>query len=177
MAGSLTAAGHWPGHVSHVTCSTAAQREGHSVTAPGDDGCVMAGPDRLEGRGDTPTLSVINHWKMCKLKIKILSSSRRPPLSFLSQTAWDAELVIRSHDDSRSQSTNLKSCQVQSKFLASKDSFHPLYMSLLPGGGAGTRQSFISSLSLSADQITFFSNTPNFCRFLEDQIQSATHSI
>ena len=44
------------------------------------------GWSRLEGRGDTPTLSVINHWKMCKLKIKILSSSRRP-LSSLSQTA------------------------------------------------------------------------------------------
>ena len=144
-----------PGHVLHVTCSSA-DTELASVRLPCHNGLSRLAVER---GGDTLTLSVINHWKMWKLKIKILSStfsSRHVP----DRSLESRRLAIRSHDDvdddSRSQSTNLKSCQVQSKFLASKDSFHPLYMSLLPGGGAGTRQSFISSFSLSrSDHVLF----------------------
>ena len=61
-----------PGHVLHVTCSSA---DTQSWPVSGSL-AIMVCPDWLKReRGGTLTLSVINHWKMWKLKIKILSST------------------------------------------------------------------------------------------------------
>ena len=145
MAGSDCSRPLTPGHVLHYI---------HATQSHLDNGL-----SRLAGRQHWVS-SIIGKCGNLKLKYYHLPSILfffppcPRPLTFASR-----RLAIRSHDDdddSRSQSTNLKSCQVQSKFLASKDSFHPLYMSLLPGGGPGTRQSFISSFSLSrSDHVLF----------------------